>query len=399
MEKIILFTKSHWKKLSIASIPVVYGIIYIKNEYQISRHMRYVCNEVNKHSIPKPTNVLVVLNPVANKKSCEKMFIKYCEPILHMAGYSVEVVKTKHIGHAKSIMETLHQLPDVVVVAGGDGTSSEVVTGLLRRNEEICPILFLPLGEKSETASRLIENESKGKFGIVKHLSQCVLALVQYRIQDRPVIKYELIENDQQHEVRKPIFGLLDFSWGILKDIEINKEKYWYFWKLKYHASIIITSLSDKLDQTISANLITTPPCPGCNKCEVYTNNKSWFNVSKILNPSLPQPKSLLEKHKFCSIEKSYKIDAKQIDITCHKNSNSFFELNTDVIENISTRSEFLINMIKEMQIQPSTSLKSRSIEIVTIQTEHQTYYIDGEGYDARPIKITFLPNSLKYFY
>ncbi|XP_023306940.2 acylglycerol kinase, mitochondrial [Lucilia cuprina] len=397
MEKFVQFTKTHWKKLSVVSIPVLYGVTYIRNEYQISRHMRYICNEVKQYSIPKATNILVVLNPVANKKRCEKMFKKYCEPILHMAGYSVEVIKTKHIGHAKLLMETLHQLPDVVVVAGGDGTSSEVVTGLLRRNEEVCPILFLPLGEKNCTASSLVHNESQGMFGSVKYLSQCVLSLIRCRIQYHPVIKYELIETDKSHEIRKPIFGLFAFSWGLLKDIDINKEKYWYFGALKHHVSVLMTSLSEKFNQNISANLVTTPPCPGCNKCDIQVKNKSWFNASKILNPALPtQQLNQMPKNKFCSKEESYKIDAKQIDITCHKNSDSFFELNTNVIENISSRSDFLRNMIKEMKIQPSISLESRSIELLPIGSEHQTYYIDGEGYDARHIKITFVPNALK---
>lgn len=317
-----------------------------------------------------------------------------------MAGYSVDVIKTKHIGHAKAIMETLHQLPDVVVVAGGDGTSSEVVTGLIRRNEEICPILFLPLGEKNETALSLMENKLKKNSEFIQYLSQCVLTLVNGHIQHRPVVKYELVENTKQQEQRKAIFGLHTFSWGILKDIDVNKEKYWYFGVLKHHASAIITSLSKKFNQNILANIISTPPCPGCNKCELYTKNNSWFTVTKFLPQVNSQPSVQLRNHinEMCSIKKHYKIDAKQINITCQQNPDLFFELNTAVIENISSRLDFLIDMMKQIKLQPSTSLESRTIEVIPVQSDHQTYYIDGEEYDARHIKISCLPNALKCF-
>lgn len=56
-------------------------------------------------------------------------FEKYCAPILHLAGIAIEVIKTDSEGHARRHIEELESLPDSILVAGGDGTLSETITG------------------------------------------------------------------------------------------------------------------------------------------------------------------------------------------------------------------------------------------------------------------------------
>lgn len=82
-----------------------------------------------------PRNVTVILNPNANKRKAQKQFDKYCAPLLHLAGIAVDVVKTESEGHAKKLVESLSGT-EAIVVAGGDGILSEVVTGLMRRCNE-----------------------------------------------------------------------------------------------------------------------------------------------------------------------------------------------------------------------------------------------------------------------
>lgn len=90
-----------------------------------------------------PKTITVILNPNANKRKAMKQFEKYCAPILNLAGICVDVIQTESEGHAKTLMENL-STTDAIVVAGGDGTLSEVVTGLLRRadinSENLVPI-------------------------------------------------------------------------------------------------------------------------------------------------------------------------------------------------------------------------------------------------------------------
>lgn len=96
--------------------------------------MQAACKEAAKYGdalIPmdrNPTLVTVILNPVANKRKAKKDYEKYCEPLLHLAGLQVDVIQTTSEGHAKEIVETLRGT-EAIIVAGGDGTLSETVTG------------------------------------------------------------------------------------------------------------------------------------------------------------------------------------------------------------------------------------------------------------------------------
>lgn len=56
----------------------------------------------------------------------------------------MDILQTESEGHAKRLMENLSNT-DAIVVAGGDGTLSEVVTGLLRR-DDINDSAAVPIG-------------------------------------------------------------------------------------------------------------------------------------------------------------------------------------------------------------------------------------------------------------
>lgn len=45
--------------------------------------------------------------------------------------------QTDYEGQAKKLMELMEQT-DILIVAGGDGTVQEVITGLLRRPDQVC---------------------------------------------------------------------------------------------------------------------------------------------------------------------------------------------------------------------------------------------------------------------
>lgn len=96
--------------------------------------MRAACKEAAQYGdalIPmerQPTLVTVILNPVANKRSAKQDYERYCEPLLHLAGLQVDVIQTTSEGNAKEIVETLRGT-EAIIVAGGDGTLSETVTG------------------------------------------------------------------------------------------------------------------------------------------------------------------------------------------------------------------------------------------------------------------------------
>lgn len=96
--------------------------------------MRAACEEAARYGDrmiaidDNPMLVTVVLNPVANKRKAKQDFEKYCEPLLHLAGMQVDVIQTSSEGNAKELVETLKGT-QAIVIAGGDGTLSECITG------------------------------------------------------------------------------------------------------------------------------------------------------------------------------------------------------------------------------------------------------------------------------
>lgn len=70
--------------------------------------------------------------PSISPSQARKKYEKYCAPLLHLAGIRVSVIRTEGEGQAKDIMEIMADA-DAVLVAGGDGTIMEAVTGLMRR--------------------------------------------------------------------------------------------------------------------------------------------------------------------------------------------------------------------------------------------------------------------------
>lgn len=97
-------------------------------------------------------------------RKANNLFEKNAAPILHLAGVEITVVKvcdpnppapvweitllcyftlrwqyvlqTDYEGQAKKLMELMEQT-DMLIVAGGDGTLQEVITGLLRRPDQV----------------------------------------------------------------------------------------------------------------------------------------------------------------------------------------------------------------------------------------------------------------------
>lgn len=99
--------------------------------------------------------ILVILNPFADKRSSADtvrksdiffmfpnvitsssfflffQFTTYCEPILNLGGLSIDVVRTDSEAHARRYVEEMDVLPEAILCAGGDGTLSEIVTGII----------------------------------------------------------------------------------------------------------------------------------------------------------------------------------------------------------------------------------------------------------------------------
>ncbi|KAL7739340.1 hypothetical protein ACLKA6_003951 [Drosophila palustris] len=401
--------RNNWKKSVFISGLMGYGLSTLKTNIEIRQYMNEFSNDVLHagHQNGSPQNVLVVMNPIANNKKAENLFKKYCEPVLHLAGYSVEILRTNYIGHAKAYVEEMNKLPDVIVVAGGDGTKSEVITGLLRRQGNLCPISFIPLGRDKQPKSSFFSFSKRHELDYVITLSKSLVPLLKNECKSESVIQYDVLNNpaDESPNQLKPIFGLNGFSWGLLKDIDTRKDKYWYLGPLKHHIAAFLSSFSAKVDWNMETDYVYTPPCSGCSNCRVLkekTPNAGFF-LTKLVSTQKgnEDAKETQIVNDECATNLHGSIKSNQINITLNQNSQNFAELESKFIDSLQPGWDFIKNIpnITNKTIEPNLILKSRTIKLYPSTSNPNIFYsIDGEEYEPRPIKVSIVPNAIKVF-
>ena len=151
MSKIISTVRNHWKKTIFFSGCAAYATKFFHKWHRENLLMEEYCfkaREYGRQTITpneRPRKVIVFLNPAAKDGKTKYLLEKHVLPLLHLAGIELHVVRTEHEGQAKAYMSVLdNNIVDAIIVAGGDGTLSEIVTGLLRRDDAIAD--RMPIG-------------------------------------------------------------------------------------------------------------------------------------------------------------------------------------------------------------------------------------------------------------
>lgn len=369
--------------------------------------------------------VLVVLNPTANKRKAEENFESYCAPILNLAGFNVEVVKTQSEQHAiRYIEEELTEYPDSLVVAGGDGTLSETITGLLRKAEtdpKIPAVGVLPCGKINQFSLMLFNSESmpKNKVEEVQAMADAALAVVKGKTEAKDVMKIQLIpgENAEESAPKKPFYAVGSLFWGSFNDIQRRKDRYWITGPWREFTAFLFKGFgSSDITWNCKADLIYSDPCSGCSNCYEKTesrtqklHNARWwskFNViekapeySKIFNPN-------------CLNAHEEQLNTSELVISTNtavgipdKNSKINIKLNTKTDD---TGIDYILSSWKRLRERRFLDIpESRTIEARTIvlrpedskDEDKDVYYsIDNEQYEVMPIKITLLPKRVDFF-
>lgn len=405
--KLLSTIRSNWKKTIFGLVVGAYGVNYGYETYQISSLMKAYSEKAVLHGDQcdaYPKKLIVILNPAANKKKAEKIFTKYCEPILHLAGYTVDIVRTDSENFAKTYVEQLKTAPYGIVVAGGDGSISEVLTGLMRRNIDRCPVALLPLGRKNETTKRILPLDFSSKVKQVETLLNATLNITREQLEKRSVFKIEQIatEEDEQ-QVGKPIYSLGSIEWGVYRDIDALRSKYWYFWKADKYVSALMNAFNSALSWDCKADVCYTTPCKGCKKCilenEVASQSKknsmfsSFFSRQQVLNAGRGIQLSAVE----CE-DREKQINASNIRIYVDEQpQESKLVLESD--EKLEKGFESFSKYLSEERA--FELLKFRTMNFIPDQSctgPSKLYSIDGEDYDVRAIKVTLIPKAIEIF-
>ena len=154
----------------------------------------------------------------------------------------VSVIRTESANQAKDIMEIMSDA-DAVLVAGGDGTMSDAVTGLLLRQDSETaarvPMGVLPVGRTNSLAHRLFRCDDD-----VRLMGEATMSVVRQLKRPCDVMEVENMCEEGAHSGKK-IYCLNRVEVGAWKDARLRTDKYWLFgFGLKNYMTYIGTYLT-----------------------------------------------------------------------------------------------------------------------------------------------------------
>lgn len=350
-------------------------------------------------------------------------FEKFCEPILNLAGFYIEIISTDYEGHARKYVEDIPKLPNAILVAGGDGTLSETVTGLFRREDgEICPIGILPVGRTNSVARRLFALSERPTSNIeeVKILANAAISAVRGKIEKKDAMKIELInsEGDDQPQTR-PVYAVGGLQWGAFRDILSKRDKYWYTNGLREYVAFLFNAFSDDITWNCKARLVYSDPCTGCKNCRSqadkpkHAKNTRWWakftprakptapvgiDYSKIINESCNDTHELeVDSTEFELVTRNLELEGSELPQLKVRLSGALqkgFGYTLDAWSRVKSHAklpyvEHIIDA-KSVEIIPETDKNKK---------ENDNFYsIDNEDFEVKPIRVSVVPEALQVF-
>uniref|UniRef100_A0A4W3ILH8 Acylglycerol kinase, mitochondrial n=1 Tax=Callorhinchus milii TaxID=7868 RepID=A0A4W3ILH8_CALMI len=321
------------------------------------------------------------------------LFEKNAAPILHLSGFDVNVVKTDYEGQAKKLLELVEDT-DLIIVAGGDGTLQEVVTGLLRRadvnNFSKIPIGFIPLGNMnslSQTLYPAIDEKTR-------HIVHATLAILKGETVTLDVLE---IKGDKE----QPVFAVTGLRWGAYRDASSKLSKFWYLGPLKDKACHLF-SMYKEWPQVYRASLAylgpterppeesdEKPPRPGLWR-RILRRLELYFSSPK--EEQVPMEPEHWDEVEASAVEVTISTLNKQMDLTVRpRGSWAALPLTCFGLHDTVFRREGFIGSIK-LPKSPSMS-QSRPFHL-----QECFFSIDNEDYEAMSVDVKLLPRKLRFF-
>nr|XP_046918923.1 LOW QUALITY PROTEIN: acylglycerol kinase, mitochondrial-like [Dermatophagoides farinae] len=292
--KIFQTLRNHWKKSIFFTGLTVWGTHYGYGKYLEFNLMKAYCQEALKYGEEKigpmetARHVTVLLNPVANKRKGKADYEKYCAPLFHLAGLKVSLVIIEAEGQVKDLMEIMDNT-DCVVVAGGDGTVHEAITGLLRRTDSSdairrFPIGILPIGKNNSISYKLNSQIYDPRKDKAKILAESSMAVIRQTFNNVDVMKIE-------GERGRPVYSIGFMNIGQLQDVLRKVDQYWYLGqRMKPYLATFFQSfknLASQWDDNEEISIEYTKPCTGCSKCfQRYETDSTKPEMEPILKSS-----------------------------------------------------------------------------------------------------------------
>uniref|UniRef100_A0A3P9Q9I0 Acylglycerol kinase, mitochondrial n=1 Tax=Poecilia reticulata TaxID=8081 RepID=A0A3P9Q9I0_POERE len=394
--KVFRTLRNHWKKSTLAVCVLSYGGYWLYGKHCDSVVRREACQLAREfgrqHIAPQERlkKATVILNPAASNGKANNLFEKNAAPILHLAGVEITVVKTDYEGQAKKLMELMEQT-DMLIVAGGDGTLQEVITGLLRRPDQEAfsstPIGFIPLGSHNSLSPSLhFLSDNK-----VKDITAATLSILKGETVPVDVLQIK-------GEKEQPVFALIGLRWGAFRDVAAKISKYWYLGPLKTNAAHWFHTLREwPLVHDVSVSLLAPRPRPPDLDPQKPPRPNLLHRIIRRLknywSPPAEEPLKPEEPEKW----EEQQLSTAELYIQTH-NKNPAERVRRKLLQCFQS---FLLNKkVKDPTLftENSTKLEASVCRLTLPEGAAGFYNIDNEEYEAMPVEVRLLPRKLRFF-
>lgn len=404
--KVFRTLRNHWKKSTFAVCVLSYGGHWLYGKHCDSVLRREACIEAREfgQQLIGPQEILkkatVILNPAACKGKANQLFEKNAAPILHLAGVEVKIVKTDYEGQAKKLMELMEQT-DMLIIAGGDGTLQEVITGLLRRaDEEIfskTPIGFIPLGSNNSLSQSLhLVSDNK-----VQHITSATLSILKGEMVPLDVLQIK-------GEKEQPVFALLGLRWGAFRDVATSISKYWYLGPLKTRAAHWFSSLKQWPQVHVASLSYLAPvPRPPDLPDEIPQRPNLLYRIYRRLqnywNPPLEEPPKEPEPERW----ESKDISTLELTVLTHNKNPVKRRVDDSMLISLDpeslTAGQFITEgtnkSVDPMEpIEDAVQIEASAARLELPEEGAGFYDIDNEEYEAMSVEVRLLPRKLRFF-
>ncbi|CAO2603280.1 Acylglycerol kinase, mitochondrial [Lemmus lemmus] len=306
--------------------------------------------------------------------------------------------QTDYEGQAKKLLE-LMESTDVIIVAGGDGTLQEVVTGVLRRADEATfskiPIGFIPLGQTSSLSHTLFADSGNK----VQHITDATLAIVKGETVPLDVlqIKVKIFASDFEKTMsNKDIYAGVKVS------------KYWYLGPLKIKAAHFFSTLQE-WPQAHQASISYAGPTerPPSEPEETPPRPSLYRRILRRLASLWAQPQDAFSREVSPKVWKDVQLSTIELSITTRNSQLDLMSkedfMNICIEPDTVSKGDFITIGSKKVR---DPDLRSAGTEC--LQASHCTlllpegtegsFSIDSEEYEAMPVEVTLLPRKLQFF-
>ncbi|XP_066489838.1 acylglycerol kinase, mitochondrial [Tiliqua scincoides] len=404
--KVFHTLRNHWKKTTVGVCLLTWGGNWLYGKHCDNLLRRAACQEAQvfgNQILPSSMEIkkaTVFLNPAACKGKARNLFEKNAAPILHLSGLDVTVVKTDYEGQAKKLLELMENT-DMIIIAGGNGTVQEVITGLLRRADEAAfskiPIGFIPLGQ-TNTLSRALYPENANQ---VQYITDATLSILKGETVPLDVLQ---IKGSKE----QPVFALTGLRWGSYRDAGAKVSKYWYLGPLKIQAAHFFNTLKEWPQKHLGSLTYLGPTPRPPEEPEQKTSRPPLYIrlYKRLAHYWAPAPKEIpkevtpeaWQEMPLSAIEFSITTQNRHLDL---KRTEDFMNICIEP-DNIS-KGDYIKRGSQKMQdplLCPEGSQciqASRCILQLPEDTEG-SLAIDSEEYETMAVEVKLLPRKLHFF-